>query len=117
MRGAQQASDPHRDAYVGYTQLALDAAIAALEPKDRIRLRLYYGQDLTLARIGRLLGESEATVSRRLAGARRGLRAEVERQLRSQHGMSDATVQQCFEYAASAPEMQLDQLLTRTEDS
>jgi ParB-like chromosome segregation protein Spo0J len=104
--------DPHRDAYVGYTQRALDAAIAALETKDRIRLRLYYGQDLTLARIGRLLGESEATVSRRLAGARRGLRAEVERQLRSQHGMSDAAVQQCFEYAASAPEMQLDQLLT-----
>ena len=31
--------------------------------------------------------------------------------------MSDATVQQCFEYAASAPEMQLDQLLTRAEDS
>ena len=117
VRGAQQALDPHRDAYVGYTQRALDAAIAALETKDRIRLRLYYGQDLTLARIGRLLGESEATVSRRLASARRGLRAEVERQLRSQHGMSDAIVQQCFEYAASAPEMQMDQLLTRAEDS
>jgi len=26
-------------------------------------------------------------------------------------------VQQCFEYAASAPEMQMDQLLTRAEDS
>ena len=111
-----EASDPHRDSFVSYTQRALDEAIDALEPKDRIRLRLYYGQDLTLARIGRLLGESEATVSRRLAGARRGLRADVERRLRSQHGMSDAAVQQCFEYAAGAPELQLDRLLTRPDD-
>jgi RNA polymerase sigma-70 factor len=109
-------SDPHRDAYVSYTQRALDAAIDGLEPQDRIRLRLYYGQDLTLARIGRLLGESEATVSRRLAGARRRLRADVERMLRSQHGMTERAVQQCFEYAASAPELQLDRLLGRTGD-
>jgi RNA polymerase sigma-70 factor, ECF subfamily len=113
---AQAASDPHRDTYVGHTQRALDEAIDTLAPKDRIRLRLYYGQDLTLARIGRLLGESEATVSRRLAQARRGLRADVERRLRTQHGMSDAAVQLCFEYAASAPELQLDRLLTRAED-
>lgn len=115
-RGAQSEPDPDRNAFVGYTQRALDAAIDRLDPKDRIRLRLYYGQDLTLARIGRLLGESEATVSRRVASARRRLRAEVERRLRSQHGMTEAAVQQCFEYAANAPELQLDRLLTRTED-
>lgn len=117
VRASLGASDPHRDVYVEYTQRALDEAIDAMAPKDRIRLRLYYGQDLTLARIGRLLGESEATVSRRVASARRALRADVEQRLRNQHGMSDAAVQQCFEYAASAPEMQLDRLLTGAEDS
>ena len=43
-------------------QGALDEAIAALESKDKLRLRLYYGQQLTLAQIGRLTGEHEATV-------------------------------------------------------
>jgi DNA-binding transcriptional regulator LsrR (DeoR family) len=97
-------------------QQALDAAIDGLEAKDRLRLRLYYGQDLTLARIGRLLGESEATVSRKLERARRALRAEVSSILSRRHGLSDAAVQQCFAYAADAPEMQLDRLLAGAED-
>jgi RNA polymerase sigma-70 factor len=111
-----EPADPDRRPYVGYAQQALDEAIDALEPPDRIRLRLYYGQDLTLLRIGRLLGESEATVSRRLERARRGLRATVERALRSRHGLSDEAVRRCFEYAAEAPELQLDRLLSGAED-
>ncbi len=110
------AGDPDRDRLVGLAQVALDAAVDALDPKDRIRLRLYYGQDLTLARIGRLLGESEATVSRRLERARRSLRSAVEQMLRRQHGLTDAAVRQSFEYAAEAPELQLDRLLSRTQD-
>jgi RNA polymerase sigma-70 factor, ECF subfamily len=107
------ATDPERQRLSGLAQQALDAAIDGLEPKDRLRLRLYYGQDLTLARIGRLLGESEATVSRKLERARRTLRGEVSSILRRQHGLSAAAVQLCFEYAAEAPEMQLDRLLGR----
>ena len=110
------AGDPDRDRLVGLAQVALDAAVDALDPKDRIRLRLYYGQDLTLARIGRLLGESEATVSRRLERARRSLRSAVEQTLRRQHGLSDAAVRQSFEYASEAPELQLDRLLSRAQD-
>jgi RNA polymerase sigma-70 factor len=107
------APDPERQRLSGLAQQALDAAIDGLEPKDRLRLRLYYGQDLTLARIGRLLGESEATISRKLERARRTLRGEVSSILRSQHGLSAAAVRLCFEYAAEAPEMQLDRLLGR----
>jgi RNA polymerase sigma factor (sigma-70 family) len=58
--------DPERDTLIGHAQRALDAGIDALEAKDRLRLRLYYGQDMTLAAIGRVLGEHEATVSRKL---------------------------------------------------
>ena len=97
------APDPDRDRLVNCAQAALDAAIGALDPKDRIRLRLYYGQDLTLSRIGRLLGESEATVSRRLERARRQLRAETTDRLKREHGLTDAAVQQSFEYAAESP--------------
>jgi len=110
------APDPDRDRLVSCAQAALDGAIGALDPKDRIRLRLYYGQDLTLSRIGRLLGESEATVSRRLERARRQLRAETTDRLKREHGLTDAAVQQSFEYAAESPELQLDRLLSGTDD-
>jgi RNA polymerase sigma-70 factor len=109
-------ADPERQRLSELAQQALDAAIDTLEAKDRLRLRLYYGQDLTLARIGRLLGESEATVSRKLERARRTLRTEAASILRSRHGLSAAAVQLCFEYAADAPEMQLDRLLAGAED-
>jgi RNA polymerase sigma-70 factor len=114
--GAIGAADPDRDRLVGCAQAALDAAIDALDPRDRIRLRLYYGQDLTLAAIGRLLGESEATVSRRLERARRQLRATTTELLKRQHGLNDAAVQRSFEFAAESPELQLDRLLSGTDD-
>lgn len=111
-----RTDDPDRSSYVGFAQEALDAAIDELDPRDRIRLRLYYGQDLTLRRIGRLLGESEATVSRKLERARRTLRASVERALRTRYGLSDEAVLRSLEYAAEAPELTLDRLLSRAED-
>jgi RNA polymerase sigma-70 factor (ECF subfamily) len=107
--------DPERDTLVGHAQRALDAAIDALESRDRLRLRLYYGQDMTLAAIGRVLGEHEATVSRKLDKARRALKAQVERALAGQ-GLAPAAVARAFELAADAPDLQLDRLLTRAED-
>src|SRR5262245_22772051 len=61
------ASDPSRDRYVTLVRDALTRAIGELEPRDRLRLACYYAQDMTLAQIGRLVGEHEATVSRNLA--------------------------------------------------
>lgn len=113
---AASAADPERQRLSGLAQNALDAAIDTLDAKDRLRLRLYYGQDLTLVRIGRLLGESEATVSRKLERARRTLRSEVASILRTRHGLSAEAVQLCFEYAADSPELQLDRLLAGAED-
>ena len=70
---------------------------------------------MTLAAIGRVLGEHEATVSRKLDKARRTLRAEVERALAAQ-GLAPAAVTRAFELAADAPDLQLDRLLARAED-
>jgi RNA polymerase sigma-70 factor (ECF subfamily) len=83
---------------VGLLRGALGLGVARLEPRDRIRLKLYYAEQLTLAEIGRLIGEHEATVSRRLARTRRTLREEVERDLREQ-GLNDVQVARCFECA------------------
>jgi hypothetical protein len=70
---------------------------------------------LKLAPIGRLLGEHEATVSRKLDRARREIRERIERTLRVDHGLPPAAVQDCLEQAAGAPEMDLSRILTADE--
>ena len=91
--------DPERVRYTALLQATLTAALAALDARDRLRLCYYYVQDLTLAQIGRLLGEHEATVSRKLERMRGDLRKQVERRLRDGSGLSEAQVQLCFDYA------------------
>jgi RNA polymerase sigma-70 factor (ECF subfamily) len=114
--GAPLASpDPDRQRYIALAQEALDRAIAALDARSRLRLRLYYGQELTLAQIGRVTGEHEATVSRKLERSRRDLRRELERHLRDR-GLSDDQVRDCVEHAAAAPELHVTRLLSRVED-
>jgi RNA polymerase sigma-70 factor (ECF subfamily) len=107
--------DPDRDRLVGLTQQALDAAIDGLDPSDRLRLRLYYGQDMTLAAIGRVTGEHEATVSRKLEKARRLLERRVAVAL-AERGLDEGARARAFELAAEAPDLQLDRLLARAED-
>lgn len=92
-------SDPDRARYLSLLQVALTAALGALLPRDRLRLAYYYVQDLTLAQIGRLLGEHQATVSRHLDRARRDLRKQVDRALRAEKRLSDAQIRLCYEYA------------------
>jgi RNA polymerase sigma-70 factor, ECF subfamily len=115
-RGYASTPDPGRAHAVAIAQDALDRAIAALDGRDRLRLRLYYGEDLTLAQVGRITGEHEATVSRKLDRARADLRRRVERHLRAEHGLSDAAIAECFAYAAAAPELHLTRLLSRADD-
>jgi RNA polymerase sigma-70 factor len=112
---ASEERDPDRDTLVAHAQQALDAAIDALAPADRLRLRLYYGQDMTLAAIGRVLDEHEATVSRKLEKARRALKAGVDRAL-ADRGLGGEARARALQMAADAPELQLDRLLSRAED-
>jgi len=92
-------SDPDRPRLLSLMKDALAAALARLGARDRLRLSCYYAQELTLAEVGRLTGEHEATVSRQLARTRRALREDLERQLRDEAKLSDAGMAQCFEYA------------------
>jgi RNA polymerase sigma-70 factor (ECF subfamily) len=83
--------------YVRLMRRAVIAAVSRLPAKDRLRLGYYYAEDLTLAQIGRALGEHEATVSRNLAKARREIRGDVERRLREEEHMSASEIDECFE--------------------
>jgi hypothetical protein len=59
----------------------------------------YYAQQMTLAEIGRLMHEHEATVSRNLAKVRQALRTGMEEQLRNEGHLQDDEVRRAFEWA------------------
>ena len=114
LQSEQKTSPPERTRFVDSIAGALTAAIARLEPRDRLRLACYYAQNLTLAQIGRTLREHEATSSRNLARTRRAIREDVEQQLR-QNGMSEAEVAECFAtVSADAGPLDLNEILQGT---
>jgi RNA polymerase sigma factor (sigma-70 family) len=96
---AGDTPDPDRARYLSLLQTALTGALASLEPRDRLRLAYYYSDERTLAEIGRLLGEHEATASRKLERTRRDIRERVEATLREGKHLSEAQVKLCYEYA------------------
>jgi RNA polymerase sigma-70 factor, ECF subfamily len=91
--------DADRRRFAAALRRALELVVAALPPRDRLRLACYYADGLTLAETGRVLREHEATASRNLARTRKDIRNAVERRLRDDDGMSEAEVEQCFECA------------------
>jgi DNA-binding transcriptional regulator LsrR (DeoR family) len=77
--------------------MALTAAVAALAPRDRLRLSCYHSDGLTMAAIGRMLKEHEATVSRHLSRTRREIREAVEARLSGDFGLDRAAIVECFQ--------------------
>jgi RNA polymerase sigma-70 factor, ECF subfamily len=96
---AEPAPDPEREVYLAMMQAAVETALDRLEPRDRLRLAYYYADSLTLAEIGKLLGEHEATASRKLERTRAEVRAFVEQALRREKKLSEAQVRLCFDCA------------------
>ncbi|HEY2845452.1 MAG TPA: hypothetical protein VGJ09_17445, partial [Bryobacteraceae bacterium] len=63
----------------------------------------------------RLLGEHEATVSRKLERTRRDIRRKVESALRRDKKWSDAQLRVCFEYAVGQWPFDLTTSLRQSE--
>lgn len=113
-RNRPDGLEGERGRYLSLLQAALTAALAALPPRDRLRLACYYVQELTLAETGRLLGEHEATVSRKLDRTRRAIRDRVEAELR-RCALGDEQIRLCYEYALEEWPFDLAASLTRRE--
>jgi RNA polymerase sigma factor (sigma-70 family) len=111
VRPARDPADPERRRFAEMAQQALALAIRRLAPPDRLRLSAYYLQRLKLAQIGRMTGEHEATVSRRLDRIRRDLRSAVERLLRETQHLDDAQVRACLDAALDDVGLNLDAVL------
>ena len=107
--------DPDRGRYVEAFRHALQGALSELAPRDRLRLSAYYVEALTLAEIGRILGEHEATVSRRLAKIRKAVRADVERRLTAEHRLTEAEIELCYRYVTAESGIDLTPMLREDE--
>jgi RNA polymerase sigma-70 factor (ECF subfamily) len=107
-----EAADPNRARYVESLGAALTVAMAELAPRDRLRLKLYYSDELTLKEIGRALAEHESSVSRRLARTRKQLHQQVERNLRRAQRLSEEQIRLCYAYAMDAWTAELGRLLS-----
>ncbi len=103
--------DPDRERFLGLVRHATADALAGLDARDRLRLSLYYAREMTLAAVGRVLGESEATSSRKLERTRSTLRTAVEQRLRDVDRLSDVQVTECFEHARTDPAFDLARAL------
>jgi RNA polymerase sigma-70 factor len=111
----QLSSDPERERYLVMLQAVLQSVLATLEPRDRLRLAYYYVEALTLAQIGKLTAEHEATVSRKLERTRREVRKQVEAALRREKKLSDAQLQRCYDYAREEWPFDLTRALSARE--
>jgi len=108
-------ADPDHLDHVALVERSLRRAVNRLEARDRLRLAGYYAHDLTLAEVGRLLGEHEATASRHLARTRKTLRKDVEQLLRDE-GLSQTQIDECLASVLNDPgTMDLAKTLTTEE--
>jgi len=96
--GVQLAAPEREDAPVADMRLnsAVDAALQALEPEERLLLSAYYLDNRTLAEIGRMTGVHESSVSRRLSRISVTLRKEILRRLCAA-GMSRRQAEEALE--------------------
>jgi RNA polymerase sigma-70 factor (ECF subfamily) len=116
LAAAPPPPDPDRSRLTALMASVLARVVGALGSRDRLRLASYYVQQLTLAETGRLLQESEATVSRQLARTRRAIRADVERALHDQAGLDPAEIAECLAAVTADPgPLDLTRLFRRAE--
>ncbi len=90
---------------------AVEAALSELPADERLLLSYYYVQELTLKQIGRLSGEHEATISRRLETVRKKLRKRIEAYLRTVRKLSAFEVDRCLDFASRGVIMNMERVL------
>jgi RNA polymerase sigma-70 factor, ECF subfamily len=104
LRSAAVPAHPRARPCADLVNSALAAAVGLLPARDRLRLRCYYAQQMTLAETGRLLKEHEATVSRNLARTRSAVRVAIEEALRAS-GLGPEATDECLALTMADPGM------------
>src|SRR5258708_22983671 len=86
----------------GIARNALDRALAALPPRQKLLLDFYYFHNLILKEAAALVGVHEATASRELDRARAALKSSLTEILRNERRMDDRAIQACLLEAVEA---------------
>jgi RNA polymerase sigma-70 factor (ECF subfamily) len=86
--GTTSAAQPESEQSARLLADAAAEALTALAAPDKLLLRLYYEQGLTLDEIAPILDVSKATLSRRLKRVRDHVRGNIERITRNRFGLS-----------------------------
>jgi len=107
--------DHERARYVRMLGVALDIALKALTSQDRMRMAYYYRHELSLKEIGRLTGEHESTVSRKLGHTREQLKTAIEQRLRDIDRLSQEQIRLCYDFAAGDLQLDLARALPDTQ--
>jgi RNA polymerase sigma-70 factor (ECF subfamily) len=90
---------------------ALAASIGHLSDEDRLLVKLYYFDELTLREAGAILGVHEATASRRLTRIHADLRNHVEESLKEEHGWTRPETERAFSDIALHLEADIEPML------
>jgi RNA polymerase sigma-70 factor, ECF subfamily len=90
---------------------AVLAAVAAMEPRQRLLLRQHYLDGLSIDRLAVLHGIHRATAARRLASVRDELAAAVRDRLMTRLGVGGGTLDSIVRLVGSELELGLDQYL------
>jgi RNA polymerase sigma-70 factor, ECF subfamily len=90
---------------------AFQAAVAALEPRDRAILRALVVEDRTVGEIAAVYGIHRVTASRRISSIRHALLRDTRKQLRAQLDVDDRTLDSFIRLVDSNLEVSLVRLL------
>jgi RNA polymerase sigma-70 factor (ECF subfamily) len=94
---APEAADPvEQSEYGRMAAVALERALAALPPRQKLLLDFYYFHGLTLREAAALVKVHEATASRELDRARGQLQRELTAILGQEYGLGEEEVRRCL---------------------
>jgi RNA polymerase sigma-70 factor len=114
---SRAVSEKEEHRYVKLLSEAVSVALRELPGAEKMLLGFYYVQQLTLKQIGRIYGEHESTVSRRLEAVRKKLRKQIENYLRKVKKLNAYEVDQCFDFVARGVMVDLDTELKKEKIS
>jgi len=97
--------------YRGEFQRALADALGRLPSRERLALRLYLVNGVTMERIGKMLSINQSTASRLLAAARRALLHDIKRSLRERLRLSSGELATLAGMVASQLDLSLSKVL------
>ena len=98
--------------YRGEFERAMADALAALEERDRLLLRLQLVSQISVENIGKMYGVAQATASRWLAAARDRVQTEVTRLLRERLNASPDQIASLAGVVASQIDLSISRLLS-----